>query len=93
MEIWIIRIMIFGIFPALIMGSWKTAGWLIEAGYLPGTTDPYYFGYGISQAIWAMLLMSLLNLAMAIINWLLVGLPNVRAKKDFWERRGKIWPR
>lgn len=93
MEIWIIRVVIFGIFPALLFGCWKAAGWLIEAGYLPGTTDPHYFGYGISQAMGAMLVMMLATMAMGIINGLVVGLPRERAKKEFWERRRKSWPR
>jgi len=93
MEIFIIRCAILGISSALLFGVWKASGWLIEAGYLPGTNDPHYFGYGISQAMGAMLIMMLMAFAMSIINWLVIGLPREKAKRAFWGQRGKSWPR
>lgn len=93
MEIWIIRIFSFVIFPAIVYGCWKASGWLIEAGYIPGTTDPQLFGYGLSQGIGAMSIMMLMTLIVSIINWLTIGLPREKAKKAFWERRQKNWPR
>lgn len=93
MGIWIIRLVMLVICPAVLWGCWQASGWLIEAGHLPGTTDPHYFGYGISQAIGAMIILMLLTLVMSVINWLIIWRPREKAKQEFWERRGKSWPR
>lgn len=93
MVIWVVRLFSYVIFPAAVYGCWKSSGWLIEAGYIPGTTSPKFFGYGISQAIGAVSLMMLVTLIMSIINWLTIDLPREKAKKVFWERRQKNWPR